>query len=238
MTFENPIVIIPSRIGSSRLPNKPLVMIHKEPLILHVWRQAIQNTAGPVVVACDHPHIARIIRDAGGHAVITHKKHQTGSDRIQEALHLIDPQGRHDVVINVQGDMPFFPPILINSLLVPLQDPQIPISTLIQRHEQQHSDSVLVCTENIPSKPWKLCVDFQRGRSWAYKHLGFYAFRRCALQAFTSHPQTQREILSSLEQLRALDQGLVIAGMPVEESLAIITVDTPKDLARAVKNLG
>src|SRR5450756_147554 len=102
----NPIIVIPSRLASTRLPNKPLADIHGRAMILHVLDRAWEADIGPVAVACADPEIAAAVRDAGGIAVLTDPSLPSGSDRVHAALALLDPQGQHDVVINLQGDLP------------------------------------------------------------------------------------------------------------------------------------
>src|SRR4249920_3814289 len=103
--MSDALILIPARMASTRLPNKPLADIHGEPMIVHVWRRAVEAGVGPVTVACAEPEIARAVERAGGHAVLTRADHPTGSDRIFEALERLDPQGKHDAVVNVQGDL-------------------------------------------------------------------------------------------------------------------------------------
>ena len=108
--MSDPIVLIPARMASTRLPNKPLADIHGEPMIVHVWRRAVEAGLGPVVVATDEPAIIKAIEKVGGIAVLTRSDHPSGSDRIYEAIEAIDPQGHHDVIVNVQGDLPTIDP--------------------------------------------------------------------------------------------------------------------------------
>ncbi|MGY9107530.1 MAG: cytidylyltransferase domain-containing protein, partial [Alphaproteobacteria bacterium] len=104
--MTNPIIIIPARMASTRLPGKPLADINGTPMIVHVWRRATEAGIGPVTVACAEADIATAITDAGGHAMLTRPDHPSGTDRIYEALQSLDPAGRHDVIINLQGDLP------------------------------------------------------------------------------------------------------------------------------------
>src|ERR1700731_4042227 len=102
--MANPIIIIPARMASTRLPGKPLADIHGEPMIVHVWRRAVEADVGPVLVAADDRAVVDAIETVGGRAVMTRADHGSGSDRIFEALGAFDPEGRHDVVVNLQGD--------------------------------------------------------------------------------------------------------------------------------------
>src|SRR5579862_8258829 len=109
----NPLVVIPARLAATRLPGKPLADIHGQPMIVHVWRRAMAAGVGPVLVAAQEPEIARAIETAGGRARLTRADHPSGSDRVFEAVEAVDPQGRHDVVINLQGDLPTLDPTLL-----------------------------------------------------------------------------------------------------------------------------
>ena len=126
----NPIVVIPARLASTRLPGKPLADIGGAPMIVQVWRRAVEAGAGPVVVACAEREIAAAIETAGGTAVLTRPDHPSGSDRIFEAVSALDPKGLHDVVVNLQGDLPLIDPAAIRAALLPLADPSVDIATL------------------------------------------------------------------------------------------------------------
>ncbi|MFQ6016689.1 MAG: cytidylyltransferase domain-containing protein, partial [Kiloniellaceae bacterium] len=127
----SPIVVIPARLGSTRLPGKPLSLIHGEPMIVHVWRRAAAADIGPVVVACAQSSIAEAVAGAGGRAVLTRPEHASGSDRVFEAVESLDPEGRHDVVVNLQGDLPTIAPEVVRAVLRPLgQSEAVDIATL------------------------------------------------------------------------------------------------------------
>ncbi len=229
----NPLIVIPARMGSTRLPQKPLALINREPMVVHVWRQACAAQVAPVIVACDHPEIAKAIEDVGGIAVLTQSHHATGSDRLAEAVALFDPQEKYSFIINVQGDLPVFPVKLLPSLLPPFKMPQVDIVTFIQSIEYGVPHSVKVHVEALDDTSWFRCLDFSRkGNNASYIHLGLYAFRRNALKTFNSLAQTEHERSESLEQLRALDHGMMIAGVLVGNE-AVVSVDTPQDLEYA-----
>ncbi len=126
----NPVIVIPARLASTRLPGKPLADIHGEAMIVHVWRRAVAAGVGPVVVACADREIADVIEAAGGQAVMTRPDHATGSDRAFEAVEIIDAEARHDAVINLQGDLPTIEPAAIAAVLEPLADEAVDIATL------------------------------------------------------------------------------------------------------------
>src|SRR5260221_11316072 len=106
----NPLIVIPSRMASTRLPGKPLADIHGEPMIVHVWRRAVEAAIGPVVVACAEAEIAAAIERAGGSAVLTDPNHPVGTDRVHEAVRRLDSDRRHDIIVNLQGDLPTIKP--------------------------------------------------------------------------------------------------------------------------------
>src|SRR6185436_6678591 len=130
LAMTKPLILIPARMASTRLPGKPLADIHGEPMIVHVWRRAMEAQAGRVAVAAAEPEIAEAVRRAGGESVLTRPDHPSGSDRIFEAMQKLDPQKQHDVIVNVQGDLPTLDPKLITAALAPLADPAVDIATL------------------------------------------------------------------------------------------------------------
>src|SRR5690606_23749353 len=119
---RNPIVVIPARLASTRLPDKPLADIHGEPMIAHGWRRAVEADVGPVLVACADRAIADAVEAAGGRAVLTRPNHPSGSDRVHEAVQRIDPDQRHDLVVNLQGDLPTVAPEVVRAVLAPFTD--------------------------------------------------------------------------------------------------------------------
>ena len=234
-----PLVLIPARMASSRLPGKPLADIAGAPMIVQVMRRAQEADVGPVVVATDTPGIAEAVAKAGGTAVMTRADHPSGSDRIHEALQAIDPDGRHDVIVNVQGDLPTINPAIIAAALTPLADQAVDIATLaavITRAEERAEPSVVkaVGTELTPGRlralyftrataPW--------GEGPLLHHIGLYAWRRDALQRFIALPPSPLERRENLEQLRALEAGMRIDIVVVDD--VPLGVDTPHDLERA-----
>lgn len=127
----HPIVVIPSRLAATRLPRKPLADIHGRPMIMHVWQRAVEADLGPVVVAAADREIADAVTAAGGHAVLTRPELASGSDRVFEAVEMIDPERRHDVVVNLQGDLPTLDPKAVRAVLRPLIDTSVDIATLV-----------------------------------------------------------------------------------------------------------
>jgi 3-deoxy-manno-octulosonate cytidylyltransferase (CMP-KDO synthetase) len=236
----NPIIVIPSRMASTRLPGKPLADIHGRAMILHVLDRALEADIGPVAVACSEDEVAHAIRRAGGIAVMTDPSLPSGSDRVQAALAALDPQGRHDVVVNLQGDLPTIPPVMLRAVLTPLSDPMVDIATLvapIMTEEEGRASSVVkaVCAFD-GGRAVAPALYFSRapipwGEGPLWHHIGIYAYRRPALARYVSLPASPLEKRESLEQLRALEAGMRIACARVEH--APFGVDTPADLERA-----
>jgi 3-deoxy-manno-octulosonate cytidylyltransferase (CMP-KDO synthetase) len=236
----NPIVIIPSRLHSTRFPNKPLADIAGEPMIVHVWRRAVEASLGPVVVAAGEREIADAVERAGGRAVLTNPDHPSGSDRIFEALERVDPERRHDVVVNLQGDNPTVRPAIIHAVLEPLADPAVDIATIavvITREEDRHDPNVTKVVVGLrPGQTVGRALYFSRvtvpgGQGPHYFHSGLYAYRRAALERFVKLPPGVLEMRERLEQLRALEAGMRIDAALVD--MVPLDVNTPADLERA-----
>ncbi|MET0313727.1 MAG: 3-deoxy-manno-octulosonate cytidylyltransferase [Hansschlegelia sp.] len=236
---SRPLVLVPARLGATRLPNKPLADIHGEPMIVHVWRRAMEAGVGPVVVATDSTDVADAIKGVGGQAVMTRADHPSGSDRIAEALEQIDPARDFGVVVNLQGDLPTLDPQAVRRALTPLEDPEVDISTLvaeITREEEKTAPSVvkMVGCEVTPGR--FRCLYFTRataptGPGPLYHHIGLYAYRREALERFVKLPPSPLEQREKLEQLRALEAGMRVDAVKVDA--VPLGVDTPEDLERA-----
>lgn len=236
---KNPIVLIPSRLASTRLPDKPLADIHGQPMIVHCLRRAQEAEFARVAVACGDAAIAETVTAAGGEAVLTDPNHPSGSDRIFEALQKLDPQGRHDAVINLQGDLPAIDPKVIAAALTPLADPAIDIATLatpiVDQHEVDDRNVVKAVLSLVPGQTVGRALYFSRrpvpgGEGPLWHHIGIYAYRRAALERFVSLKPSPLEKRESLEQLRALENGMSIAAAVVDT--LPLGVDTPADLAR------
>jgi 3-deoxy-manno-octulosonate cytidylyltransferase (CMP-KDO synthetase) len=239
-TRLNPIVVVPARMASTRLPGKPLADIHGAPMIVHVWRRAAEADVGPVVVACAEPEIAEAVEKAGGRAVLTRPDHPSGSDRIFEALERIDPEGRHDAVVNLQGDLPTLDPALVRAALEPLRDGGVDIATLVAEiavdEERTDPNVVKAAVGLAPGQRIGRALYFSRatvpwGEGPLYHHIGLYAYRRDALERFVTLDPGILERRERLEQLRALEHGMRIDAALVDT--VPLGVDTPADLERA-----
>jgi 3-deoxy-manno-octulosonate cytidylyltransferase (CMP-KDO synthetase) len=241
----HPIVLIPARLAATRLPNKPLADIAGQPMIVQVWRRAQEADIGPVAVAAGEPAIVAAVEAAGGRAVLTDPAHPSGSDRIFEALGRLDPDGRHDVVVNVQGDLPTLDPAAIRASLEPLAEPEVDIATLVAeiRTEAERTASQVVKAVVALAQGAKVgrALYFSRvavpsGGGPLYHHIGLYAYRRAALARFVALPPGLLEQREKLEQLRALEAGMRIDARLVD--VVPLGVDTLEDLARAREILG
>ena len=236
----NPIVVIPSRMASTRLPGKPLARIAGRPMILHVLDRAREAGIGPVAVACADAEIADAVWADGGVAVMTDPSLPSGSDRVHAALAALDPQGEHDVVVNLQGDLPTMPAAQLRAVIAPLMDTGVDIATLvapIETAEEAAAPSVVkaACAFDR-GRAVSLALYFSRavipaGDGPRWHHIGVYAYRRAALARFVSLPESPLERREKLEQLRALEAGMRIACARVDH--APFGVDTPADLVRA-----
>ena len=194
--MANPIVLIPARMKATRLPGKPLADIHGAPMIVHVLRRAREADIGPVWVATDDLRVMEAVASAGGKAIMTRSDHPSGSDRIFEALGLIDANGAHDVVVNIQGDLPTIEPSTVRACLKPLAEPAVDIATLatpITREQEKDDPNVvkIVATEIDPT--WLRALYFTRARApWGegrlLHHIGLYAYRRDSLRRFVACP--------------------------------------------------
>jgi 3-deoxy-manno-octulosonate cytidylyltransferase (CMP-KDO synthetase) len=227
-------------MASTRLPDKPLADIGGAPMIVHVWRRAMEAQVGPVIVACAEPVIAEAVERAGGKAVLTRPDHPSGSDRVHEAVERLDPQGAYSVVLNVQGDLPTLDPKLVRVVLGAMAAPEIDIATLaveIRNAEERAASSVVkaVVSASAGAAGGRALYFSRQPVPWGdgplYHHIGLYGFRRAALRRFVSLPPSPLEQREKLEQLRALENGMRIEVAFVDT--VPLGVDTPADLARA-----
>lgn len=235
------LIVIPARMQASRLPGKPMLDIAGAPMIVHVWRQAVAADAGRVVVATDAEEVRAAIEAAGGEAMMTRADHTTGSDRIFEAVGKIDPDGRAELVVNLQGDLPTLEPRLVRSCVAPLTNATTDIATLAARivepEECTNPNVVKVVGTPLNGEQSRLrALYFTRatapyGDGPLYHHIGIYAYRRAALERFVSMPPSPLEQREKLEQLRALEAGMRI-DVEVVDTVPL-GVDTPADLERA-----
>ncbi|WP_037155266.1 3-deoxy-manno-octulosonate cytidylyltransferase [Rhizobium freirei] len=237
--LDKTLVLIPARMASTRLPGKPLADICGLPMIVQVAKRAREAAIGRIVVAVDHQDTYDAVAKAGFDVVMTRGDHQSGSDRIYEALQAVDPHGRAEIVVNVQGDLPTIDPETIRASLRPLEDPAVDIATLtveIKDEEEKTLPSVVKVVGSAISPSRLRALYFTRatapyGNGPLYHHIGLYTYRRAALEKFVSLGPSTLERRESLEQLRALEAGMRI-DVEIVDTVPL-GVDTPKDLEKA-----
>jgi 3-deoxy-manno-octulosonate cytidylyltransferase (CMP-KDO synthetase) len=237
---RRPLVLIPARMASTRLPGKPLADIAGLPMIVQVLKRAEEADVGPVWVACDDVAVEAAVTQAGGRAVMTSASHPSGSDRIFEALSKVDPDGRYDAVVNVQGDLPTLDAGLPRAALGLLADPSVDIATLAatisEESERTNPNVVKAVASATPGAAHGRALYFSRatvpwGDGLLLHHIGLYAYRRDALARFVTLPPSPLELRERLEQLRALEAGMRIEVAFVDT--VPLGVDTSADLDRA-----
>lgn len=237
---SRPVILIPARMASSRLPGKPLADIMGLPMIVRVYNRAKEARLGPVYVACAEPEIAEAVNKAGGEAVLTRPDHPSGSDRIFEALGKVDPAAQFDAIINVQGDLPTVEPETIRAVYAALGNADVDIATAIApiNHEADLRNPAIVkaVVELKAGAASGRALYFSRavvpaneGPHW--HHIGLYGYRRDALERFVALPPAALEQREKLEQLRALAGGMRMEAAVVAE--VPLGVDTPAELALA-----
>jgi len=236
----NPIVLIPARMAATRLPGKPLADIGGIPMIVRVLRQAEAANAGPVAVAAGDPEIVEAVEQAGGRAILTDPGLPSGSDRILAALAILDPRMKHDVVINLQGDMPFVAPELLAACAGLLaEQPACDIATVVapeaSADDRANPDVVKAVLAMQSGGRTGRALYFTRstlyGDAPVWRHIGIYGYRRDALLKFTAAHPSPLEQREKLEQLRAMEIDLSIWATVADG--APISVDSPADLERA-----
>jgi 3-deoxy-manno-octulosonate cytidylyltransferase (CMP-KDO synthetase) len=232
------LVLIPARMASSRLPGKALADIAGKPMIVHMLALAQAAAIGRVAVATDSPEVVAAVEAAGGQAVMTRADHASGSDRIHEAMRIVDPAGRAGIILNLQGDMPTLTPADLRAALGPLADPAVDIATIAAeiRDEPGRTNPHMVKVVGSTLAPGRLrALYFTRatapwGEGPLFHHFGLYAYRRAALERFVALPPSPLERRERLEQLRALEAGMridvtIVAAEPLD-------VNTAADLER------
>ncbi|NYJ14825.1 3-deoxy-manno-octulosonate cytidylyltransferase (CMP-KDO synthetase) [Rhizobium leguminosarum] len=237
--LDGVLVLIPARMASTRLPGKPLADICGLPMIVQVAMRAKEAAIGRVVVAVDDIRVFDAVSAAGFEVVMTSSDHQSGSDRIFEALQKVDPAGKAKFIVNVQGDLPTIDPETVRAALRPLDNEAVDIGTLtteIDNEEDKTAPHIVKVVGSPVSDTRLRGLYFTRatapyGKGPLYHHIGLYAYRRAALERFVSLGPSTLERREALEQLRALEAGMRIDAEIVDT--VPLGVDTPADLEKA-----
>ena len=236
------LIIIPSRLESSRLPNKPLADINGEPMIVHVYKRAKEANIANVIVAAGNVEIKEAIEAIGGEAILTSPDHESGSDRIFEALNIYDKESKFDNIINLQGDLPNIHKDALFRIISLLESNDADISTLgvkiSSEEEFLNPNIVKAYIKNISESNYVDDFDrrFDIGKEeFLYHHVGIYGYKRKALEAFVGFDQSKAEIERKLEQMRAIENGMKIVLGLIDE--LPISVDTQEDLEIARRSM-
>lgn len=231
------LLLIPARMASTRLPDKPLADIGGLPMICHVYDRAKESDLGEVYVACAEREILQAVEQHGGKAVLTDPDLPSGTDRIYQAYTSLALEA--DIIINVQGDLPTLNSALIQDLLLPFEDPAVDITTLVCKIDDQdeiHNPNVVKAMVDWTHDTHGTAPEFTRESRPAsdghyYHHIGIYAYRATALERFVALPPSEREQARKLEQMRALDNNMRIDAVKVDTTP--LGVDTAEDLEKA-----
>ncbi len=242
------ITVIPARMGSLRLPNKPMAEIAGTPMIVHVWKKAVAADLGPVLVACDDMTVVNTIRNEGGIALMTDSDMPSGSDRIYAALSEFDPDETYRRVLNLQGDLPDIPTNYLTLLANMLAQADFDLCTLVAPCEEHEINAPQVVKTVMSWNENYLTSDFPTGRAHYFSrapvpfgsnifwhHIGLYGWQRSALRQFVESAPSDLEKTEKLEQLRALELGMIIGVGKV--SVPAVGVDTEQDLINIRKKL-
>ncbi|GLW37124.1 3-deoxy-manno-octulosonate cytidylyltransferase [Pectobacterium polaris] len=242
MTFT---VIIPARFASSRLPGKPLADINGKPMVVHVMERALESGAQRVIVATDHPDVEAAVQQAGGEVCLTRADHNSGTERLAE---VIERYGftDDDIIVNVQGDEPLIPSVIIRQVAENLAASKAGMATLavpIETSEEAFNpNAVKVVTDaegyalyfSRATIPWdreRFAQSKETIGDHFLRHIGIYAYRAGFVRRYVSWAPSQLEQIELLEQLRVLWYGEKIH-VAVAKAVPSVGVDTPEDLAR------
>ena len=236
------LIIIPARLESTRLPNKPLADINGEPMIAHVYKRAKEANIAKVIVAAGNVEIKEVIENIGGEAILTNPDHTSGSDRIYEALNMYDKESKFDIIVNLQGDLPNIHKDALSKIISLLESNDADISTLgvkiSSEEEFLNKNIVKAYVKNISESNYVDDFDrrFDIGKEeFLYHHVGIYGYKRKALETFIGFDQSESEIERKLEQMRAIENGMKIVLGLIDE--LPISVDTQEDLEIARRSM-
>jgi 3-deoxy-manno-octulosonate cytidylyltransferase (CMP-KDO synthetase) len=239
------VVIIPARFASTRLPGKPLALIHGKPMVVHVLERAKESGAERVIVATDHLDVFKAVELAGGEACMTRSDHQSGTERLTEVIeryHFSDDE----IIVNVQGDEPLIQPELVSQVAGDLASCSAKMATIatpiksIQEAFDPNTVRVVLDAEGNALYFSRAAIPWDRDgfsqsenvlRHVMLRHVGLYAYRAGFLRRYSTWKQTQLEKIESLEQLRVLWYGEKIHVL-IADSVSSIGIDTAQDLER------
>ena len=242
--MKNTAIIIPTRLGAKRFPNKPLAKINNVPMIIHVLNRAKESKIGEVLVATPDDEIIQVVQENGGKAILTKSDHPSGSDRIYEA-YIKELKNNVDLIINLQGDMPNIKPNSISKLERLMRRNNCDIGTLASCivHKNDITDTNVVkveMDEMLKEDDFFKAKDFFRikkdlNNEKIYHHIGIYAFTDIALTKYVQFARSKLEIERNLEQMRAMENNLIIkVGLCDFSPLGI---DTKEDLIKVSKEM-
>ena len=242
--MKNTAIIIPTRLGAKRFPNKPLAKINNVPMIIHVLNRARESKVGDVFVATPDKEIFQVVEQNGGQAIMTETIHPSGSDRIYEA-YTKKLKNNADLIINLQGDMPNIKPHSISKLEKFMRNNNCDIGTLasdiLDNREVEDPNIVKVQTDKmLKDNDFFKAKDFFRTKKdlkdeKIYHHIGIYAFTSTALTKYVKFARSKLEIKRNLEQMRAIENNLIIkVGLSDSKPLGI---DTESDLIKVTKEM-
>ena len=244
--MDNTVILIPSHLRATRLPNKPLLLINDKPMIVHCWQRAVESKVGDVYVATADEEIAKIITAVGGKSILTSKEHKTGTDRIYEAIEN-NFSKKPKNIINLQGDMPNIDPLAIKLLDKFIKNNSYEIATLAtklnSKKDLENKNIVKVETKKeMQINNFSNALDFFRlkdinQKNFYYHHIGIYSFQYETLKKFISLKRSDNEIARSLEQMRAMDNNIsLIVGLTDSYHLGVDTIEDLEEIRNIMKN--
>ena len=244
--MDNTVILIPSHLRATRLPNKPLLLINDKPMIVHCWQRAVESKVGDVYVATADEEIAKIITAVGGKRILTSKEHKTGTDRIYEAIEN-NFSKKPKNIINLQGDMPNIDPLAIKLLDKFIKNNSYEIATLAtklnSKNDLENKNIVKVETKKeMQINNFSNALDFFRlkdinQKNFYYHHVGIYGYQYETLKKFISLKRSNNEIARSLEQMRAMDNNIsLIVGLTDSYPLGVDTIEDLEEIRNIMKN--
>ena len=244
--MDNTVILIPSHLRATRLPNKPLLLINDKPMIVHCWQRAVESKVGDVYVATADEEIAKIITAVGGKSILTSKEHKTGTDRIYEAIEN-NFSKKPKNIINLQGDMPNIDPLAIKLLDKFIKNNSYEIATLAtklnSKNDLENKNIVKVETKKeMQINNFSNALDFFRvkdinQKNFYYHHVGIYGYQYETLKKFISLKRSDNEINRSLEQMRAMDNDISISvGLTDSYPLGVDTIEDLEEIRNIMKN--